>query len=164
MGALNIDRIVFQNNDITNYFYVNGLGFSWDGYVSGSGCNTHLFEGFRMLPTTKGGFYDTVYTSGIGIDLNQVVDITASNATPHAWIKSIIDTYCSYMWYDSGIDESFGAMDFPAINGKSVGYCFRLVSLLKTRWFYYLPDMEVMWDDGTKYSGQNLIEGSDPLW
>ena len=72
--------------------YHDGLGFSWDGYKSSSGYQTQLFEGFKQLPTTKGGFVSTKYISGIAYDLNQTVELAASNATPHAWIKSIIDT------------------------------------------------------------------------
>jgi len=125
--------------------------------------DTLIFQGTVQSKVSNGGIWTTTYSSGIADDLNTVVTIAAVNATPHAWIKSIIDTYCQYMWYDAGIDDAFAALDFPAVNGKTVRYCFRLVSLLKQHWFYYKPTLEVYWDDGTVDSGKDVEFGTEPI-
>ncbi|MCJ7481523.1 MAG: LamG domain-containing protein [Thermodesulfovibrionales bacterium] len=154
-----LTKIYFQTIDAsTGYtFYLDGLGFSWDGYHSGF--DTQAFEGFRGDSVSDGGYYMTPIIHPLAYDLTQKVFIAATNATPHAYIKSMMDTYFKFCTYSAtSIDDSFAAMDIPAFQGVSVSYVLRFFNILKTRWWYCdTHSLTIYWNDGTRYGGKDFV-------
>jgi len=167
LGAKEVDQFLPYIALDGEIIYIDAIGFSWDGYRSASGFDTQDFEGFvdRKSQVHKSGFWNTTYKHPLWFDLQQPVYKAATNATPHAYIKDIIDTYFKFCRYTSiSIDESFGAMDIPAYNGQSVAYVLRFFNILKKNWWYCdIHSLNIYWDDGTRYSGKNILFGTQPV-
>ncbi len=145
--------------------YLDGIGNPLAQYRSGSGFDTQAFEGFVHKIKDAGGFKITTFKHPLWYDIRTPVYEAATNTTPHAYIKNIIDTYFKFCDYTTtSIDDSFGAMDFPAFNGQNVAYVFRFISILKKRWWYCdTHSLNIYWNDGTRYSGKNILFKTQPV-
>jgi len=134
-------------------------------YIFSEADSTQAFEGFKGHSESKSGYWVTEYDHPLKFDLMQKVFVAATNATPHAYLKNIMDTYFSFCTYDAtSIDDSFAAMDIPAFNGQSVAYVFRFFDILKTRWWWVeKTSLIIHWDDGTTDGGKHIRFGTEPV-
>ena len=128
-----------------------------DYYIFSESDGTQAYEGFKGKHTTDGGWYHTPIIHPAQYDMAIKVYIAATNATPHAYLKSLIDTYFKFCDYDAtSIDDSFAAMDIPAFQNVSAAYVFRFFGILKGNWWYVMKDSLIIhWDDGSTASGKH---------
>ena len=129
-----------------------------DYYIFSESDSTQAYEGFKGKHETDGGWFMTPIIHPLAYDLATKVYIAATNSTPHAYIKNVIDTYFKFCDYSAtSIDDSFAAMDIPAFNNVSVSYVLRFFNILKKNWFYVeKTSLTVHWDDGTTASGKHF--------
>lgn len=134
-----------------------------DYYIFSESDETQAYEGFKGKHETDGGWYMTPIIHPLAFDLTTKVYIAATNATPHAYLKTMIDTYFLFCDYDAtSIDDSFAAMDIPAFNNVSVSYVLRFFGILKKNWWYVEKTSLVFhWDDGTTASGKHFRSGTE---
>ena len=134
-------------------------------YIFSESDDTQAFEGFKDKSTSKAGYWETQYIHPLAYDLSTPVYIAATNATPHAYIKSLIDTYFKFCDYSAtSIDDSFAAMDFPAYNGQSAAYVIRAISQLKANWLYCAKtSLTLYWNDGTTNGAKHIRFGTEPV-
>ena len=61
-------------------------------YIFSEADSTQAFEGFKGHSESKSGYWVTEYDHPLKFDLMQKVFVAATNATPHAYLKFIMDT------------------------------------------------------------------------
>ncbi|MFA5349500.1 MAG: hypothetical protein WC309_04010, partial [Candidatus Paceibacterota bacterium] len=105
-----------------------------------------IFEGFILSYETNTEEYVLEMKSGVDYDYQRKLDVDFTDKTAHYILKYVIDNYCSYIWYDSGISTTPATEYTISFKGKSVLDVMKWADKKEGYITSIRQDNEVYWD------------------
>lgn len=99
--------------------------------------------------------------SPLSFDLNKIVTVSGTMTWDEA-IKEIIDAYCIYIWYNTGIDAIVGDWTF-AFKGTFKSFLFVYAELATNKRIYILETYEIYVDDFDVDSGIDCKQSANDV-
>jgi len=91
-----------------------------------------------------------VKTGAQYIDLNAKVTASFTDKTLHYILKYIIDNFCTFLWYDAGIDTTPSDTYTISFKDKTVLQCMKWIDQQQGYQTSIRPNHEVYWDEYTQ--------------
>lgn len=120
-----------------------------------------IFEGFIDNYRTNDVNYQLSMYSAASIDLNRKISVSYINTSITDILKDIIDTYCIYIWYNTGIEVDATLYTKSWIDKRIIDI-FRWCNSIEARQHSIRHDNEFYWDTFTS-SGITITDASTAI-
>lgn len=123
--------------------------------------DNQIYEGFvESYESRQQGVYTYIMRSPVEQDFSKQITVSYTAQTSHAILKDIIDNYCDFLWYDSGISTTPATTYTKTFENKTIVEIIKWLDQQENYQTSIRPTLEVYRDTYTD-SGESFTEGTD---